>query len=96
MATKKTKKIESPLRIGNAVYVCMVTYHVVGRVVLLTAGDVVLDDASWIGDPGARMYNVLKDGKLEECEPFPDPVLLGRGAIVDATTWRHALPREQK
>ncbi len=39
----------------------------------------------------------LKTGVLDEVEPYPEGlVVVGRGAIVDACVWPHALPREMK
>lgn len=38
----------------------------------------------------------VRAGTLDEVEPYPDPVSIARGAIVDATLWRHALPRTVK
>ena len=85
----------SPIRVGNNVIVRMVTYHVVGHIEAITKDEIVLSDASWVADSG-RWFDALKTGKLNEVEPFPDTVSLGRGAVVDATTWNHPLPKEQK
>ena len=83
---------ESPLKLGEAVLVRCVTHYYTGRIVALTAEAIILDDACWIANTG-RFNAALASGKLEEVEPFPDPVFMARGAVVDITKWRHALPR---
>ena len=88
-------KLVSPLSVGRAVFVRTVTMHYTGRIASIKAGEIVLTDAAWIADSG-RFYNALKDGTLSEVEPFPGPVAVNRGAVVDVTEWKHALPREQR
>lgn len=83
---------ERPLTVGNAVFVRTVTHHYTGRVAEIGDDYIVLIDAAWIADDG-HFSVALETGKFAEVEPYPDPVELGRGAIVDATVWRHALPR---
>ena len=86
---------------GKPVFVRTVTHHYTGR--LGSLGEptqphlfIELTDAAWIADDG-RFADALKDGKLNEVEPYPDgPVLLGLGAILDISEWHHDLPREQK
>ncbi len=83
--------------IGENVFIRAVTYHYTGRVVAVTAGEIVLVDASWIASSG-RWAGALKSGDLSEVEPFVDgdKVIIGRGAIVDCSPWHHKLPRAQK
>lgn len=88
-------KVLSPLSIGKAVLVRLVTHYYTGRVVKLTASEIVLCDAAWIADTG-RWADALTKGTLNEVEPFPGLVTLNRGALVDATEWKHPLPRTQK
>jgi len=87
-----TKEPESPLRIDNAVFVRAVTHYHTGRIVKLTEQEVVLADAAWIASTG-RFSAALTSGVLDEIEPYPGLVSIGRGAIVDVTDWLHALPR---
>lgn len=82
-------------RVGTAYMVRTVTHYYLGRLVAVTDTDLVLDDASWIPDTG-RFADSLKNGTVNECEPFAKPVIVQRGAIVDATEWTAKLPRDQK
>jgi len=66
-----------------------------GKISSIVGDYLMLDDAAWIADSG-RYYNALKDGTLEEVEPYPDGVIVSCGAIVDAAPWNHKLPRKQK
>ena len=82
---------------GEKVFIRSVTHHYTGRVVEVTADEIVLTEAAWIADDG-RFANALANGTLSEVEPFPPdaPVRIGRGAIVEWTLWGHDLPTEQK
>jgi hypothetical protein len=85
----------SPLRVGNSVLIRTVTHYHIGKVVGLTKDEVILSDASWVADTG-RFYTALVKGELREVEPFVGNVSVNRGSIIDATEWKHALPRDQK
>ena len=71
----------------------------VGKLELVGEHELVLSSASWIADTG-RFGQMLIDGvdKMEssEIEPFIDDVIVGRGAIIDATVYRHKLPKKAK
>lgn len=84
-------------KVGSNYFIRTVTHHLVGTLIEVTAKELWLKDASWIADDG-RFMQAIRDGKLNEVEPFPDneEVPVGRGAIIDAVIWKHALPREQK
>lgn len=85
-------------REGEKYLIRCVTHYQVGRLVGMTEEkELVLEDASWVPDTG-RFHNALRDGvnALNEVEPFPGQVLVGRGAIVDAAPWSHELPTVQK
>lgn len=95
---KKIKsKSQNALQVGNKVFIRAVTNYVTGKVIEVCKDEIVLVDAAWIADTG-RFSNALKSGAslFNEIEPYPLPVTIGRGAIVDATHWPHDLPREQK
>lgn len=86
---------DSHWKIGNNYLIRTVTMIQVGRLESVTDKELVLSSAAWIADTG-RFYNALKDGKLNEVEPFQNDVIIGRGSIIDATEWTHKLPKEQK
>lgn len=83
------------ITIGKSYLFRTVTMHYTGRVAAVTDTDVVLEDAAWIADTG-RYSDSLKTGELGEVEPYPDRVVICRGAVVDFVEWKHALPRDQK
>ena len=83
-------------QIGKAYFIRTVTHHYTGRLIAITPKELILEDAAWIADDG-RFSDALKSGNLNEVEPFPaGKVIVGRGALLDAHVWEHALPREQK
>ena len=92
---KKTSKVLSPIRVGNKVLIRTVTVYHTGRIVLLTPTEIVLVDAAWIADTG-RFNESLTASSVSECEPFPSPVSVNRGAVIDVTDWRGELPRTVK
>jgi len=85
--------------LGKSYLIRTVTHISVGRVKQISSQEILLEDASWIADTG-RFHDALKNGietlSSSEVEPFVDDVVIGRGAIIDATEYRHALPRDQK
>lgn len=84
-----------PYRVGENYFIRTVTHHLTGKLVKVTSKELVLEDAAWIADDG-RFHDALKTGVLKEVEPFPDEIIVGRGALIDACVWKHKLPREQK
>lgn len=97
-ATKKKK--ETPVQIwcvGKQYIVRTVTHYTTGRLVAVDQHELLFVDAAWIADT-VRYADTISTGQLNEVEPYPDglPVIVGRGSIVDATEWRHPLPRKQK
>ncbi len=82
-------------KIGEKYFIRTVTMHLMGELVESTKNELLLKDASWIADSG-RFHDALKDGALDEIEPFLDDVIVNRKSVVDATIWRHSLPRNQK
>jgi hypothetical protein len=87
----------SPYKIGLNYFIRTVTHYLTGKLLRVTAKELVLMDAAWIADTG-RFMDAIKSGKLNEVEPYPDgkEVIVGRGSIIDAVEWSHPLPREQK
>jgi hypothetical protein len=84
-----------PFKTGENYLIRTVTMILVGRLEEVHDTELVLSSASWIADTG-RFYNAIKDGTLNEVEPFQDDVVVGRGALIDATIWTNKLPTEQK
>lgn len=81
--------------LGKAYLIRTVTMYYTGRISAITDTDLVLTTASWIADTG-RFSNALETGELSEVEPFIDEVIISRSAIIDATQWRHDLPKATK
>lgn len=81
--------------IGKMYLIRTVTMIQVGRIIEVTDSDILLEDAAWVADTG-RFYDALKNGDVDEVEPFPFGCIVSRAAIVDASPWRHAPLREQK
>lgn len=84
-----------PFEIGKAYLIRTVTHISIGLVEKVGDKELVLSSASWIADTG-RFHQCLSEGTLDEIEPYVNDVILGRGAIVDATLWHHEVPRKQK
>lgn len=81
--------------IGKNYLIRTVTHIQTGRLVSVTAQELVIKDAAWVADTG-RFAGALASCDFNEVEPFPDgPVIVGRGAIVDACRI-NTLPRGQK
>lgn len=88
----------SPFELGRSYLIRTVTMTLLGRLKWQGDRELVLESASWIADTG-RFHEFVK-GKLSaanvEVEPFTNDVIVGRGAIVDATLWVGDLPKEAK
>ncbi len=106
LTVKEIKQIQSllksskddvghPYQVGQNYFIRTVTHYYTGKLIRVTAKELVLENAAWIADTG-RFHDALKTGKLNEVEPFEDDVVVGRGAVVDAVKWKHELPRVQK
>jgi hypothetical protein len=95
--TTDAGKRVGPYTIGESMMIRTVTMFQVGRLIEVHEHELVLVDAAWAADTG-RFSTALATGELPEVEPWPDGdrVIIGRGAIVDACTWRHDLPRKAK
>ena len=85
-----------PYQIGKNYLIRTVTMIQTGKLVAVTNQELVLEDVSWIADTG-RFNEALKNGTLNEVEPFPQgKVIVGRGSVIDACEWKHELPRTVK
>ncbi len=97
MASPHTDNPEHPFKVGANYFIRTVTHIDIGTLVGAGDKELVLVNASWIADTG-RYAQAISDGTLDEVEPYPDglEVVIGRGAVIDACEWLHALPRKQK
>ncbi len=81
--------------IGKSYFIRTVTMHLIGKLKNIKDKEIILEHAVWVADSG-RFHNALKDGTLNEVEPFVSDVLLNKECIVDACEWLHKIPTEQK
>ncbi len=85
----------SAWEIGANYLIRTVTMIDTGRLVAVTAQELILEDAAWIADTG-RFADAVERAEFGEVEPFPaGRVILGRGAVIDAVKIR-TIPRSQK
>jgi len=94
-----TKDNDDHWKIGESYLIRTVTHIQLGKLVKLTEKEIVLDSAAWIADTG-RFHDALANGidkqTSAEIEPFEREVIINRGALIDATEYKHKLPKEQK
>jgi len=96
--------------VGKKVFVRTVTHYYTGRLADVVPGVIHLpedtgstsgpwflhlEEAAWIADTG-RFSEALKDGSLNEVEPYPGDCYVNAGAVVDVCEWLHDLPRTVK
>lgn len=86
-----------PYAVNEKYFIRTVTHHFVGLLVDVKQGELVLTEASWVASDG-RFADMLKTGKFDEVEPFPekDNVIINRSSIIDAVRFNHPLPTSQK
>ena len=85
-----------PYEIGRSYFVRTVTNYFVGVLLWVGPQELLLENVSWIADTG-RFSNALREGKLNEIEPYPEgPVIIARGAIIDASLWNFGIIMVQK
>ena len=85
----------SPFVIGESYLIRTVTMIYTGRLKAVTPTDFVLEDAAWVADTG-RLADALSEGTLLEVEPYPGEAIVSRASYIDASVWKHPLPRVQK
>ena len=87
---------EHPYQVGKAYFIRCVTFYYIGKLVRVTQQELVLEDCVWVADTG-RFHQAITKGELSEVEPFGiGEVIIGRGAVVDASVWTRNIPTEQK
>lgn len=84
-----------PYKLQQNYLVRTVTMYHVGTLTSVYEHELVLEGCSWVADTG-KFSTALTTGSLSEVEVMPGPVIIGRGAVVDATEWKHPLPTETK
>ena len=96
--TPKTKPEEQkhPYPVGKSVFVRTATSYFTGKLLAVYDQEILLGaPVAWIADTG-RFADSLRTGEFSEVEPMLGNVVIGRGAIVDVSEWKHALPTTQK
>jgi hypothetical protein len=84
-----------PYKVGTKYLIRTVTMYYVGLLKEVFDKELVLEQCSWVADTG-RFSVALVTGELNEVEPMPGDIIIGRGAIIDATKWLHDLPTKAK
>jgi hypothetical protein len=83
-------------KVGQNYFIRTVTHHLLGKLEAVTQQELVMSSVSWIADDG-RFNELLKAGTASEVEPAPEgEVIIGRGSLIDAYPWLHALLRSVK
>lgn len=83
-------------KIGAYYAIRTVTMAYTGKLISVTDTDLVLDEAAWIADTGRFAQFVENPAKnVSEVEPFPRPVIVFRGGLIDAVEVPD-VPRVQK
>lgn len=82
---------------GKNVIVRTVTMIYTGVLQSVHQHELVMTDVSWIPET-ERYMQFVETGAVRECEPYPSglPVVIGRGALIDAVELKTSLPRSQK
>ncbi len=96
----KTESVgDHPYQIGKNYFIRTVTMAYVGRLIAVYDNELLLQNASWVADSG-RFNEVftkgLENSSSSEIEPYKDDVVVGRGAIVDASLYGFDLPTKEK
>ena len=81
--------------LGRNYLIRTVTMIQIGKLKAITDKELLLSEACWVADTG-RFNEALSNGTLNEVEMFTRDVIIGRGAIVDATEWISELPKTSK
>jgi hypothetical protein len=87
-----------PYEVGQSYFIRTVTMNYTGKLVRVTANELVFEKAAWIADTGARLSDFLKGSTTSstEIEPFHGQVIVPRSSLIDATPWTAELPTSQK
>ena len=95
----KTKITDGPLGpygVGDTIVIRAIPYHYIGKVQTIGKHGVTLAaGAVWLADSARWGSDFLKNGIVNETEPFADVVFVGNGVIAEATRWPHAIPGQK-
>lgn len=94
-ALKGNKSDDSFFEVNKCYLIRTVTLYYTGRLKKVNSRELLLEDAAWVADTG-RFNECLTNGKFNEVEPFTDDVIVPRDAVIDATIFKHPLPRTVK
>lgn len=74
------------MEVGKNYFIRTVTHYFTGRLIWVGDKEIALEDVAWIADTG-RFNEFVKGSSGNEIEPFPvsQPVVVGRGSIIDMT-----------
>lgn len=90
---------QNPFVVGRTYLFRQVTFAWCGTVRSVGEKEIVIEPAACIFDTG-RFTNAIREGfekqDPSEIEPIDGPVVLGRGALVDAMFYNHPVPTAQK
>ncbi len=79
--------------IGKDYVVRTVTMIYLGKLKDYNSTELLLEDCAWIPET-SRWNEFLTGKKPNEMEPYANDVIVGRGALLDATLFKEKLKRE--
>jgi len=93
----KTTLKDSLFVLGENYLIRTVTMIYTGKLEKVYDKELVLSQCAWIPET-ERWADTMAKGKFKEVEPYPKDaqVIIGRGAILDATKVNWDLPKEQR
>lgn len=99
-ALKNESSVEDSFwKVGKNYFIRTVTHHYTGKLEGIANKELKFSTAAWIADDG-RLSETLKNGfyssSAAEVEPYPNPILINRDCILDATVIDFKLPTEVK
>lgn len=92
--TKKEGKAHTFLKIGRPHAFRTVTMIYTGRLIDVSEQEFFVDEAAWIPDT-ERWMDFVDKCAVKECEPYSRPIVINRGALLDAVEIPEVL-RKQK
>lgn len=99
LGNKRESSESHPFEIGKHYFIRTVTMSHVGKLEKVFDDTLVLSGASWVADSG-RLSDAMRSGleavSSSELEPFVNNIIIGRGALIDATVYNFPLPTKQK